>query len=199
MVGHVVKNTRITTVALAVLVALGSTGIGSAATATEPASWPFLRVNTAEFAETLTESTAVTYESATVPVGGEVAVTSWRYGREGTRIILGVSGLVPNRAYGAHLHVEPCGADPTDAGPHYQHVVDPVQPSVDPAYANPENEVWLDFVTNDDGEAITTTTVQWRPEGLGRRSVVIHEHHTATGHGEAGTAGARLACVTVRV
>ena len=38
----------------------------------------------------------------------------------------------------------------TSAGPTFQNVVDPVQPSVDPAYANPENEIWLDFRTDDD-------------------------------------------------
>jgi superoxide dismutase, Cu-Zn family len=105
--------------------------------------------------------------------------------------------LLPNRAYGAHVHVKKCGAAPADAGPHYQNVVDPKQPSVDPAYANPRNEIWLDVHTDRHGFAFTSSTVDWRFTDRHAQSVVVHNEHTHTKPGEAGTAGPRLACVNV--
>lgn len=75
---------------------------------------------------------------------------------------------------------------------------DPVQPSVDPAHANPENEIWLDLTTDADGAGGATTTVPWGFEsGRRARSVVVHAMPPATDPGRAGTAGARAACITV--
>ncbi len=60
---------------------------------------------------------------------------------------LHVSGMESLAHYGAHAHANPCGATGgAAAGPHFQHVLDPVTPSVNPEYANPENEIWLDTV-----------------------------------------------------
>lgn len=84
-----------------------------------------------------------------------------------------------------------------DAGPHFQHTPDPVKPSVDPAYANPRNELWLDFTTDRVGTARTTSTVDWKFGPRRAHSVVIHEMHTHSDPGHAGTAGARLACLDV--
>jgi Cu-Zn family superoxide dismutase len=74
----------------------------------------------------------------------------------------------------------------------------PGRPSTDPAYANPRNEVWLDLRTDGTGSGTATAEV---PFAVGERapaSVVVHEAQaTATDPGRAGTAGARLACLTV--
>lgn len=154
------------------------------------------------FAPYTDDAVAVTHDEELVPAGAEVTVTvaetRWKY-RKGTRVDLEVAGLVPGHEYGAHLHTDPCGPDPADSGPHYQNIVDPGAdgPSVDPRYANPWNEVWLDFTADEAGEGAATATVGWRVRPGEASSVVIHEHHTATGHGEAGTAGARVACVNV--
>jgi Cu-Zn family superoxide dismutase len=60
-------------------------------------------------------------------------------------------------------------------------VPDPVQPSVDPAHANPENEIWLDLTTDADGAGGATTTVPWGFEsGRRARSVVVHAMPPAT-------------------
>ncbi|WP_320781393.1 superoxide dismutase family protein [Streptomyces sp. CRN 30] len=140
---------------------------------------------------------AITYDRSAVPKGSRAVVAQWS-NRDGTTTIdLGVKDLEPNRTYGAHIHTEPCGAKPEDAGPHYQNRVDPVQPSVDPAYANRKNEVWLDFTTDAGGDAASRSTVDWRFRTGQARSVIIHEHATMTHPGHAGTAGARLACITV--
>ncbi|MDA8369440.1 MAG: superoxide dismutase family protein [Nocardiopsaceae bacterium] len=140
---------------------------------------------------------AVTYDDA-VPEGAtvDVRVTEDDDG-EGTEFDLAVDGLEPDRDYGAHLHTDPCGEDPDAAGPHYQNEEDPEQPSVNPEYANDDNEVWLDFETDSEGAADPDTDVDWTPREGEANSIVIHEQHTMTGEGEAGQAGDRLACVNV--
>jgi superoxide dismutase, Cu-Zn family len=141
-------------------------------------------------------SPATTYRTDLVPDRAPVAVARASLAGR-TAVLLVTAGLVPNREYGAHVHVRPCGPDPADAGPHYQNRPDPLQPSTDPRYANPENEIWLDFTTDARGRGISATTVDWVFREHRARSVVLHETHTHTEPGQAGTAGARLACVTV--
>jgi len=139
---------------------------------------------------------AVTYEPL-VPAGARGAVES-RSGEGSTTVMLAVRGLEPQRWYGAHVHTAPCGQRPEDSGPHFQHSVDPTQPSIDPAYANPQNEIWLDFVTDELGAGSTESTVAWElPADRRPGSVVIHAMQTATEPGKAGTAGARAGCITV--
>ncbi|MFD2081424.1 hypothetical protein SAMN05421678_10666 [Actinopolymorpha cephalotaxi] len=139
---------------------------------------------------------ALTYDPALVPAGAQAAVAAYTW-PFGTTTVLAVTGLVPRRTYGAHVHVNACGAAPTDAGPHVQFVEDPVQPSVDPRYANPRNEIWLDFRADANGVGYAVSTVYWPITAKDAGSVVIHEHRTSRGHGHAGMAGARLACLTV--
>lgn len=143
----------------------------------------------AEFEPYRPGAEAVTYD-ARVPVGAHAAVISVPIAGR-TAVVLLVSGLLPNAHYGAHVHVRACGPAPSDAGPHFQDVVDPVQPSVDPAYANPRNEVWLDLTTDGSGTAVSSSVVGWTFGGRQAESVVLHEHHTHVGGG----AGARLACL----
>lgn len=140
---------------------------------------------------------ATTYDPTLVPIGATAAITS-KEADGATTITLKVTGLQPNRSYGAHAHVNPCGPDAMAAGPHYQYRTDPVTPSVDPAFANPENEVWLDFTTDGSGAGSATSTVPWTfPADRRAKSVVVHEKPTSTEPGMAGTAGARPGCVTV--
>ncbi|MET9960323.1 superoxide dismutase family protein [Streptomyces sp. NPDC006326] len=139
---------------------------------------------------------AVTFDPRAIPVGGTVRVTE-RAGQDGTRVELGIHGVEANRTFGAHVHQQPCGSAPGDSGPHYQDAKDPTQPSKDPAYANPRNEVWLDLTTDGAGDGAAASTVTWRFRSGEARSVVIHEHATGTAHDTAGVAGIRLACVNV--
>jgi superoxide dismutase, Cu-Zn family len=139
----------------------------------------------------------VTYDPALVPVGAQATVDAMS-GGSGTSVTLSVQGLVPGRGYGAHAHTEPCGATGAAAGPHYQDQVDPVQPSVDPRYANAANEIWLDLTTDASGSGAGRTAVAWDFDGQRRaRSVIIHAMPTATEAGKAGTAGNRAACISV--
>jgi superoxide dismutase, Cu-Zn family len=140
---------------------------------------------------------AITYDHGQVPPGAQVSVVEKQQAGDHTEIRLQVRGLQPNRMYGAHVHVNACGLSGQDAGPHYQNIKDPVSPSTDPKYANPKNEVWLDLMTDAQGAALAQSTLDWRFRPNGARSVVIHAEHTHTEPGKAGSAGARLACVSV--
>jgi Cu/Zn superoxide dismutase len=177
---------------------LALSGCGGAAAST-PAPPPTTATRNVQVTATfVTESgVAVTYDVALVKAGAHGAVSA-QSASGSTTVMLAVRGLEPDRRYGAHAHTQPCGAKGEDAGPHFQNKIDPVQPSVDPKFANPENEIWLDLTTDETGAGSAQTTV---PFGFAadRRpgSVVIHAMETATGPGKAGTAGARAACITV--
>ena len=133
-----------------------------------------------------------------LPPGASAKVHSVETGDGRTLVTLHVRGLQPSTEYGAHAHTNPCGSLPGAAGPHFQHVLDPVTPSVDPAYANPRNEIWLDLTTNAAGNGHAKAVVDWQFNSERRaRSVIIHERHTSTEPGSAGVAGARVACLTV--
>jgi Cu-Zn family superoxide dismutase len=142
---------------------------------------------------------AVTYAPDLVPVGATAEITVSETDG-GTTVMLVVGGLKPVRAYGAHLHTRPCGATAADSGPHLQHSHDPAASaspsSADPRYANPTNEVWLDFTTDGSGAAQSSATVDWIFDPA-PRALVIHADPTKTDRGVAGTAGARAACLTL--
>ncbi len=111
---------------------------------------------------------------------------------------LHVRGLAPSTAYGAHAHVNACGATGAAAGPHYQDQRAPVGHAADVAYANPDNEIWLDLTTDGEGNGAAQTVVTWQFRADGANSVVVHAQQTAAGpDGSAGTAGPRLACLRV--
>jgi Cu-Zn family superoxide dismutase len=179
-------------------------GCAVAAAATLPTPTPATPTRNAarnvEVSTTLTEppGTAVTYDQELAPVGTRVAVSA--KSDDGTITVrLAVRGLLPNRRYGAHVHNEPCGDTGEAAGPTFQNVVDPVQPSVDPAFANPQNEIWLDFRTDTAGAGSAQATVDWGfTEDRRAKSVVLHAWPTATEAGRAGSAGGEVGCVTVQ-
>jgi superoxide dismutase, Cu-Zn family len=175
---------------------------------------------------------AITYDPRIVPVGATAQVTTGRVAT-GITVRLAVTGMLPRRTYGAHLHTKPCTPHPSAAGPHYQHEQSPTPsgptpapskqasakpapsttapaepapstpaPSTaagpDPAYANPENEVWLDFTADREGAATATAVQEWAFDELTPpRSVIVHMTRTRTEPGLAGTAGERVACLTL--
>ncbi|MEU3642567.1 superoxide dismutase family protein [Lentzea sp. NPDC034063] len=137
----------------------------------------------------------ITYDVARIPLGAKLSTGS-SIANGQTTVELKVSGLLPNTKYGSHVHTKPCGAKPADSGPHYQNEKDPVSPSVDPKYANAQNEIWLDFTTDAQGAATGTATVGWEFRKGEANAVIVHATHSSTEHGKAGTAGDRLACLT---
>lgn len=105
-----------------------------------------------------------------------------------TLVTLDVSGLPANRGFGAHVHKLACAN--TKAGGHYQDVPGGAN---DPAFANPENEIWLDFTTNADGRGRAQAVVDWSIRPDGANAVVVHDHHTS----DTAVAGPKLACIDV--
>ncbi|MDF3313405.1 superoxide dismutase family protein [Rhodococcus sp. T2V] len=144
------------------------------------------------------EDNAFTYDEAAVPVGSAVTVDS-EDENGSTTVTFNATRLAPNRDFGVHVHTRRCGPAPADSGPHYQNNVDPAAtpeaPSTDPAYANPQNEIWLDVTTDQNGAAQASTTVAWEFRADEAKSVVLHAQRTMTGPGQAGMAGDRLACI----
>lgn len=140
---------------------------------------------------------AYTYDTDAAPPGAELEVKTPPI-ESGTQVELAAEGLQPNRAYGAHAHVRECGETGDAAGPHFQNERDPKQGvSVDPEYANPQNEIWLDFTTDGQGSGSAIAQVPFMFGDRVPASVVLHEETTASFQGEAGDAGARLACLNV--
>jgi Cu-Zn family superoxide dismutase len=124
--------------------------------------------------------------------GIQGTATATRTAAGGTHLVLSVSGLPANHAFGSHLHKLACSD--MQAGGHYENVPYPADSGAnDPAYANPTNELWFDFTTNASGSATATSDVAWIPKAGGAKAIVVHEHTTTDG----GVAGAKLACVGI--
>ncbi|GAA2677864.1 MULTISPECIES: superoxide dismutase family protein [Actinosynnema] len=145
--------------------------------------------------------TAFTYDQDAAPVGASMDVEVAEEDEQ-TTVRLSVQGFQQDRGYAVHAHTQPCGKTGADAGPHFQHEQDPAatpdKPSTDPAFANARNEFWLDLMTDAQGTGESETTVPFGFTDRVPASIVVHEaEHTMTEPGKAGTAGARLACLTV--
>ncbi|HET9254818.1 MAG TPA: hypothetical protein VFO16_06400, partial [Pseudonocardiaceae bacterium] len=145
---------------------------------------------------------ALTYNPDLAPVGAAMTglLSSSPEGSTSAELI--VSGLRPDRGYAAHVHTKACGAKPEDSGPHFQNHPDPAatpqSPSSDPRYANPSNEIWLDLRTDAAGAGTSRAVVPFALTDRIPGSIVLHEAmQTATGPGQAGKAGARVACLTL--
>jgi hypothetical protein len=109
---------------------------------------------------------------------GAKAKTTITETTDGTTFAIRVTGIdpsfpVPDGGFAAHLHVGPCEAS---AG-HYQHVV-----GTGSDWVNADNEAWFAVVPDEDGMALSKTTVGFVPDDKkyelnvpGKMSIVIHE------------------------
>ena len=140
-------------------------------------------------ANTSSSTGAIAYNRKLVPKGAQASLTAESSG-DTTRTSLVVEGLLPNRRYGAHLHVKPCGRKPDDSGPHYQH---------HPGQVDPTSEVWLDVTTDGEGAGRSSARHDWAldPAHL-PGSLVLHSKATKTSGPQAGSAGDRIACLTLK-
>ena len=86
-----------------------------------------------------------------------------RTANDQTIVTVHVTGLLPDTAYGSHVHKQACNDG--DAGGHYKH---------DPSgIATPPNEIWPAFTTNADGIGAGNAVAEWRA-GSTAISVVVH-------------------------
>ncbi|UBU11731.1 superoxide dismutase family protein [Nonomuraea gerenzanensis] len=131
---------------------------------------------------------AIAYDRKLAPEGAQASVTIESGGGR-TRTSLVVEGLLPERRYGAHLHVKPCGRQPEEAGPHYQH---------HPGRIDRVSEVWLDFTTDAEGAGRSSARNDWPLERAKLPgSLVIHDQPTVTSGPKVGQAGDRVACLSL--
>ena len=216
---------RVTKLLMLVSVAVAGGCTGSAGGAA-PVQSPRVTSATGTFAAYSPGATAVTYDQGLVPAGA-VATVSIAQTSSDSRVWFTVAGLLPNRAYGVHLHTNPCGATGADAGPHYQHRHPPVPPSA-PSPPGPAPAAPASAKASGSGSASGSAApppanpsyanpqneiwldVTTRADGRGSavtthpwtfdpppRSLVIHATPTKTGPSDAGDAGARVACLTL--
>jgi Cu-Zn family superoxide dismutase len=138
---------------------------------------------------TTDDPAAIVYDRRLAPEGSQASATVESSGST-TRTSLVVEGFLPDRRYGAHIHVNPCGKKPEDSGPHYQNI---------PGRVDPVSEVWLDFTTDGEGAGRSSARNDWvlDPARL-PRSLVIHAKPTVPTGPEAGQAAERIACLTLR-
>lgn len=122
---------------------------------------------------------------------GQVQTTVWSVTRGGsTQVWLLVRGLPASdvgKTLGAHVHVNACGPNATDSGPHY------VNPAGDPGTPLEDREIWLDFEVRPGGFGVASASADWVIAPGGANAVVVHANPTAP----TGAAGARLFCTTV--
>jgi Cu-Zn family superoxide dismutase len=102
--------------------------------------------------------------------------------------IAGMPAQYIGMTFGAHVHVNACGADPLAAGGHY------ASPDANPSVPLEQREVWLDFTVDETGAAHATATRPYHIAVGAANSVVIHALPT---NPDTGAAGERLACTTV--
>ncbi|WP_439656296.1 superoxide dismutase family protein [Lentzea sp. HUAS TT2] len=188
-------RTTVATLVGAVLLGGGLAACSSEPPPSAPAVKPVAETDVVAPAASGDQPKGITYDVNRIPLGAKLSTGS-SVSNGQTTVELKVSGLLPNTKYGSHVHTKPCGAKPADSGPHYQNTKDPVSPSVDPAFANAENEIWLDFTTDAQGAATGRATVKWEFRKGEANAVIVHATHSSTEHGKAGTAGDRLACLT---
>ena len=131
----------------------------------------------------LIPSAAKTYDMDLVPAASRIVVEQ-RSDRGRTVVTLRVRGLRAGHAYGVHVHQNPCGPDPRDAGGHYQH-----RPHADPSHVDPGNEIWLNFTAEPDGTGWARAKRAWSFRASEAGSVVLHRDQTGNGD--------RVACFTV--
>ncbi|WP_181449011.1 superoxide dismutase family protein [Nonomuraea aridisoli] len=152
-----------------------------------PGGEPIKLTGAGEF--TTDDTSAIVYDRKLAPEGSQASVTVESSGGQ-TRTSLVVEGLLPNRRYGSHLHVNPCGKKPEAAGPHFQHHTGQI---------NPSSEVWLDLTTDAEGAGRSTSRNDWTlTQAKLPGSLVIHSDPTVTSGPKVGEAGARVACLTLK-
>ena len=105
-----------------------------------------------------------------LPISGRAQMVRTADGK--TTVTVRVEGLAANTTYPAHVHQLPCGT--SDADGHYKN--DPTGP------AQPPNEIWPGFTTNEAGIGNGIATVAWTAGGAAV-SVVVHAPN-----------GAKIAC-----
>lgn len=146
-------------------------------------------------------SKAITYDPDLAPIGAAMTATIIPTS-EGSTAQLTVLGLLPDRGYAVYAYNKACGPTAGSAGTRFQNHLDPAAtpstPSTDPRYTNPDNEIWLDLRTDDDGTGTSATNIPFVLTDRVPRAFVVHDGmHTPRNSAQAADIGARIACLTL--
>ena len=157
--------------------------VGATVVAASPSLMPAKRVHT--------HGRLIALAGTTPAVDG---VVDAEYDTTGnTTLTLHLSGLEPGEAYAAYAYRKTCHAN---VDLRFQEFPDRKQPSSNPLFANPFNEIW--FLGRADQEGRATSTVhrsgQFAP-GWSPHSVVLEGDPIIRGTSK--LPGPRLACLTV--
>jgi len=116
---------------------------------------------------------AFTYDDDLVPGDSHCLGSVGHHGSGQSIVTPIVHGLLPNHTYGAHAHVNACRSTGAAAGGHVEQSAT--------GGANPENEIWLDFTTRDEGSGEAIAVHHCSFTGTQRpRSIVIHRDETGS-------------------
>jgi hypothetical protein len=169
------RTSSFKTIVISCCVGLALSGCGASTVGTSTGSWSVYDLGAG-------------MENPATGIGGTVEI---RNSGEGSNVKLSVTGVKASREFGAHVHVGAC-ADANMAAGHYQHNMRPADAgATDPAFANNDNEVWLDFTSDASGKASSEKTTTFRLDNTRAKAVIIHTNKTGAG----GVAGAKLACI----
>jgi superoxide dismutase, Cu-Zn family len=151
-----------------------------------------------------TTSKAITYNISLAPVGAAMTAIIRSSSDESTTAEFTVSGLLPTQGYAVYAHTRACGSTPDAAGPRFQNredsAVAPRTPSDNSRYPNLNNEIWLDVHTDVAGAGTSRTTVPFILTDRLPRSIMVHDATRSPANpGQAVTAGARVACLTLSI
>lgn len=147
------------------------------------------------------KSKAISYNPDLAPIGAAMTATVIPTS-EGSMAELTVLGLLPNRSYVAYAYTKACGVTADAAGQRFHNRPDPAPnaqgPSTNLTYANRTNEYRLDVRTDVAGAGDSRTTVPFALSDRAPGSFVVHyEALSPGGPGQAGKAGAPVACLTL--
>lgn len=146
-------------------------------------------------------SKAITYDPDLAPIGAAMTASIIPTS-EGSRAQLTVLGLLPDRGYAVYAYDKPCGVSADAVGALFQNRPDPAatssEPSTDPEYTNPDNEIWLDVRTDDAGAGTAATTIPFVLMDRVPGSLVVHDQmHTPRNPAQIGNIGPPIACLTL--
>jgi superoxide dismutase, Cu-Zn family len=101
---------------------------------------------------------------------GKTTITETKGGTTFAIRVTGIDSAVAGKEFGGHLHIGPC--DPLTNKGHYKS--DPT------GLSTPPNEVWFNFLPNEDGMAYAVSSAPFVPvDDDGQMSIVIHTGHAS--------------------
>jgi Cu-Zn family superoxide dismutase len=193
LVGKIMKTRRVLRYSVGLAAVSGAASVllcactpSPAPDSSTPTSHSRTVLTTGAFGPWIDGVVAVTYAPDKVPTGAKVSVQQVST-KSQVSVSLTVSGLLPNRSYGAEMHAKTCSKNAAAAGA--------ITQAVNTSSSHRAKNI-LDFTTDTDGNASPSTTLNGA-HSADMRSISIHESATTPANRQAASTHG-LACVTLR-